>query len=88
MLSECFFLIGQFRYLWALQAIWRDRFHGRAREERLGFAVERVADAILPPEGVPAEYRQAVGAETESATRENTTGCANKEWWRRRDSNP
>ena len=42
--------------------------YGRAREERLVAAVEKVGDALRPVERVPVEYRQAVGAETKSAT--------------------
>jgi integrase len=62
--------------------------YGRANEERLAAAVERVGEALKPTEGVPGEYRQAVGAETESATLIKTEGCASQKWWRRRDSNP
>jgi len=62
--------------------------YGRAREERLIAAVERVGEALKPTEGVPGEYRQAVGAETENATLIETEGCASQKWWRRRDSNP
>ena len=42
--------------------------YGRSREGRLVEAVERLAQAVKPPERVPGEYRQAVGAETENAT--------------------
>jgi len=42
--------------------------YGRSREGRLVEAVERVAQAVLPVERVPGEYRQAVGVEIETAT--------------------
>jgi len=42
--------------------------YGRSRESRLVEAVERLAQAVKPPERVPGEYRQAVGAEIENAT--------------------
>ena len=42
--------------------------YGRTRDERLSEAVERLAEAVFPLEGVPREYQLAVGAETESAT--------------------
>ena len=50
--------------------------YGRAREERLGEAVERVGEAVLPAERVPAQSRQVGGAETESATLIEAEGCA------------
>ena len=61
--------------------------YGHAREDRLADAVERVAEIVLPPKRVPVEYRQAVGAETESATPLKTESCASQKWWRRRESN-
>ncbi len=61
--------------------------YGVARDDRLAEAVERVAEAIKTTERVPREYRQAVGAETKSATSDKTEGCASQKWWRRRESN-
>ena len=49
--------------------------YGRTRDERLSEAVERLAEAVFPAEGVPGEYRQAVGAETEIATPLETESC-------------
>jgi len=43
--------------------------YGRTRPERLHETVEKIAASLIPDEkGVPRLYRQAVGAETESAT--------------------
>jgi len=43
--------------------------YGRTRPERLAAAVERIAAKLAPaPEHVPSMYKQAVGAETKSAT--------------------
>ena len=50
--------------------------YGRSREGRLVEAMERVAQAVLPVERVPGEYRQAVGAELENATLSETKGSA------------
>ena len=49
--------------------------YGRSREGRLVEAVERVAQAVLPVERVPEEYRLAVGAEQEIATPCDAEGC-------------
>jgi hypothetical protein len=62
--------------------------YGHARQDRLADAVKRVAEVVLPVKRVPVEYQQAVGAETKIATPLGTEGCANKKWWRRRESNP
>lgn len=37
--------------------------YGRAREERLTEAVERMSEVVLPAERVPMEYRKVVGIE-------------------------
>ena len=64
--------------------------YGRTRPERLAETVEKMAGNISLPDGknVPSMYKQAVGAETKSATSEETGSCAQEKWWRRRDSNP
>ena len=42
--------------------------YGRSRKANLANAIERVAQAVLPPKRVPEEYRLAVGSEQKNAT--------------------
>jgi hypothetical protein len=50
--------------------------YARARTERLSEAVERVGEVVLStPKRVPSVYRLAVGAEQETVTPSDTTGC-------------
>ena len=53
--------------------------YGRVRDQRLADAVERIGEAIIEEKSVPDVYRQAVGAERESATFVKIEGCASKE---------
>ena len=64
--------------------------YGRARQEALAAAAENIAAAIETDEKCAIVcYRQAVGAETENATPIiNKELRSDKEWWRRRESNP
>ena len=50
--------------------------YGRSRENRLVEGIERLAEAVMPIERVPEEYRLAAGAEQENAIRSQTTNYA------------
>ena len=53
--------------------------YGRSRENRLVEGIERLAEAVMPIERVPEEYRLAAGAEQENATLSLTTDYASFE---------
>ncbi len=62
--------------------------YGRVNDDRLAEAIERIGHTFLEPEGVPEEYQPKRPQNQVGATHRKAMGCANNNWWRRRESNP
>ena len=74
------------------QKAWLSASSGRANDERMARAIERLDERVRPP--APAAdnaifmQKAAVGAEYKSASPNKLRTCASQKWWRRRESNP